>query len=71
MAADSGASLLKAVDGILDTLTDGEHTRTMKQLEGETEKEEIEPTTKVVIYICNKFTIFFRTMKFRNLSSAN
>ncbi|KAI6182584.1 Bromodomain-containing protein 7 [Aphelenchoides bicaudatus] len=46
MAADSGACLLKAVDGILDSLTDGEHSKTMKELEKEPEKEEIEPMTK-------------------------
>lgn len=47
MAADSSASLAKMVDGLLDTLTDGEHSRTLKNIEGDVDLDEAESTSQV------------------------
>ncbi|CAD5206733.1 unnamed protein product [Bursaphelenchus okinawaensis] len=40
MALDAGGCLVKAVDGILDILTDGEHSKTLKELNSEVTEEE-------------------------------
>jgi bromodomain-containing protein 7/9 len=48
MALDTSENLVKVIDGILDTLTDGEHSRTIKQLEGNnTETEEEKSASEV------------------------
>lgn len=73
VAADSGAALLKAVDGILDTLTDGEHSRMMRKLEEEQgQKEEENEADKMKVIEEHSSTLkCFRAKKSSNQCCVN
>lgn len=47
MVEDSGEHLIRLVDDLLDTLTDGEHRRTIATLENESGE------TKVILFCCS------------------